>query len=70
MDEPEVFNKHLYWWTWQYRKVALTTCAVSTEIAVYQYCKYNVVNHQLLLQIQKHSMQIMMLLTENEKHRQ
>jgi hypothetical protein len=58
MDELEVFNKNLYWWIWQCRKVMLTMCAVSIGVAVFHYCDYNAANHQLLLQIQKQNTQV------------
>lgn len=58
MEQLEVFNNNLYWCIWQCRKVMLTICAVLTGVAVYQYCDYNAVNHQLLLQIQKQNMEV------------
>lgn len=57
-DQPEIFNENLYWWIWQCRKVMLSICTILIAIAVYQYCDYNVVNHQLLLKIQKQNMKV------------
>jgi hypothetical protein len=58
MDQPEMCNKNLYWWIWQCRKVMLSICALLIAIAIYQYCDYNAVNHQLLLKIQKQNMEV------------
>lgn len=57
-DQPEMFNEKFYWWIWQCRKVMLSICTILIAIAVYQYCDYNVVNHQLLLKIQKQNMEV------------
>jgi hypothetical protein len=58
VEKLEMLNKNLYWWIWQCRKVILMICAVLIGVAVYQYCDYNAVNHQLLLQIQKQNMEL------------
>ena len=58
VDQPEMFNKNLYWWIWQCRKVMFSICTILIAIAVYQYCDYNAVNHQLLLKIQKQNMEV------------
>lgn len=58
IDQPEMFNKSLYWWIWQCRKVLLSVCTLLIAFAVYQYCDYNAVNHQLLLKIQKQNMEV------------
>jgi hypothetical protein len=63
-DQPEMCNQNLYWWIWQCRKVMLSICAIWIAIAIYQYCDYNVVNHQLLLKIQKQNMDVIKFLEE------
>jgi len=64
IDQPEMFNESLYWWIWQCRKVMLSICAILIAIAVYQYCDYNAVNHQLLLKIQKQNIKVINYLQE------
>jgi len=64
IDQPEMLNNNLYWWIWQCRKVMLSICTVLIAIAVYQYCDYNAVNHQLLLKIQKQNMEVINYLEE------
>jgi hypothetical protein len=59
IDQPEMCNESLYWWIWQCRKVMLSACAILIAIAVYRYCDYNAVNHQLLLKIQKQNMEVL-----------
>jgi hypothetical protein len=57
-DQLEVFKRNLYWWIWQCRKVMLAICVVWIGVTVYQYCDYNAINHQLLLQIQKQNLEV------------
>jgi hypothetical protein len=57
-DDVDHVNKSLYWWIWQCRKVMLAVCVVWIGVTVYQYCDYNAVNHQLLLQIQKQNTEV------------
>jgi hypothetical protein len=57
-DDVEHLNKTLYWWIWQCRKVMVTVCIVWLGAAVYQYCDYNAVNHQLLIQIWKQNTEV------------
>ena len=64
IDQPDMFNKSLDWWIWQCRKVMLSICTILIAIAVYQYCDYNAVNHQLLLKIQKQNMEVINYLEE------
>lgn len=70
-DDVEQLNKTLYWWIWQCRKVMLTVCVVWIGVTIYQYCDYNTVNHQLLIQIQKQNREVIhylekMRMTDNE----
>jgi hypothetical protein len=70
-DDVEHLNKTLYWWIWQCRKVMLTVCVLWIGVAVYQYCDYNAVNHQLLIQIRKQNAEVIhhlekMRITDND----
>jgi hypothetical protein len=49
----------------------LTVCVVWIGVTIYQYCDYNTVNHQLLIQIQKQNREVIhylekMRMTDNE----
>ncbi|XP_023725244.1 uncharacterized protein LOC111874188 isoform X2 [Cryptotermes secundus] len=70
-DDVEHLNETLYWWISQCRKVMLTVCVVWIGVTIYQYCDYNAVNHQLLIQIQKQNMEVIhylekMRVTDND----
>ncbi|PSN52581.1 hypothetical protein C0J52_13083 [Blattella germanica] len=57
-DHIDLVNDNLNWWIWMCRKLMVTVCVLWIGIAFYTYLDYNVVNHELLLTIQKQNMEV------------
>ncbi|KAK7790424.1 hypothetical protein R5R35_000071 [Gryllus longicercus] len=52
-------NENLSWWVWLCRKILIIVCVIILSIAVIQYQDYNVINHNLLVQIQEQNMKLL-----------